>query len=101
MPSRTFEVKLGDLNMDAAARLGTIRRETGFGDADILDALLLRGIDGTDPLALRKLFPGKDGRKLSWRLEECDSHDQGAFQVQPAGEIDGERLPVVWMKQVA
>jgi hypothetical protein len=42
-----------------------------------------------------------DGRKLSWRLEECDSHDQGAFQVQPAGEIDGERLPVVWVKQVA
>jgi hypothetical protein len=44
---------------EAQERMVELRRQVGANDRSIIEALLLRGIEDTSPLTLRKLFPDK------------------------------------------
>jgi hypothetical protein len=50
----------------ATSRLAEILRQVGVTPAEVFNALLMRTIDGTDPLTLRKLFPDKLGPPVTF-----------------------------------
>jgi hypothetical protein len=47
------------MRQEAPERMVELRRQVGANDHSIIESLLLRGIEDTSPLTLRKLFPDK------------------------------------------